>query len=151
MQGMKLYLDVCCLNRPFDDQTQDRIRLESEAVIVILGHFQSGDWQWLGSEVIDFGIAQTPDFYRRYRVRTLVASTDAYIRVGDAEIRRAKYLETLGFSAYDALHLACAESGAADVLLTTDDRFLRRAARVRDELRVAVANPLTWLQEMMKP
>ena len=33
---MAIYLDTCCLNRPFDDQTQDRIRLEAEAVILIL-------------------------------------------------------------------------------------------------------------------
>ena len=28
---MRLYLDICCLKRPFDDQTQPRIRMESEA------------------------------------------------------------------------------------------------------------------------
>jgi hypothetical protein len=58
---MKIYLDVCCLNRPFDDQTQHRIRLESEAVIAILDCCQSKDWQLVGSEVIDFEISQTPD------------------------------------------------------------------------------------------
>jgi hypothetical protein len=26
----RIYLDVCCLNRPFDDQTQARIHLEAE-------------------------------------------------------------------------------------------------------------------------
>ncbi len=33
----QIYLDVCCLNRPFDDQRQDRIRLEADAVLLILG------------------------------------------------------------------------------------------------------------------
>jgi hypothetical protein len=32
----RIYLDVCCLNRPFDDQCQERIRLESEAILLIL-------------------------------------------------------------------------------------------------------------------
>ena len=40
---MKLYLDVSCLNRPFDDQTPTRIRLESEAISVI---FERIGWQW---------------------------------------------------------------------------------------------------------
>jgi hypothetical protein len=31
---LRIYLDACCLNRPFDDQTQERIRLESEAVLL---------------------------------------------------------------------------------------------------------------------
>jgi len=41
---VRIYLDVCCLNRPFDDQTQDRIHLESEAVILILKRVRSGNW-----------------------------------------------------------------------------------------------------------
>ena len=50
---MKLYFDVCCLNRPFDDKTQDRIHLESEAVKAILKHIRKGDWQWISSEVVE--------------------------------------------------------------------------------------------------
>jgi hypothetical protein len=46
-----VYLDVCCLNRPFDDQTQDRIRLEAEAIVLILEHIIRGDWNWLSSLV----------------------------------------------------------------------------------------------------
>jgi hypothetical protein len=56
-----VYLDACCLNRPFDDQTQDRIRLESEAVLLILGHVHRGEWRWSGSEVLSFEIARNPD------------------------------------------------------------------------------------------
>jgi hypothetical protein len=28
---MKIYLDNCCFNRPFDDQGQIRIKIETEA------------------------------------------------------------------------------------------------------------------------
>jgi len=45
MPSMKVYLDVSCLNRPFDDQTQARIRLESEAVTIILDECEHGEWQ----------------------------------------------------------------------------------------------------------
>ena len=58
---MRIYLDVCCLNRPFDDQTQDRIHLESEAVILILKRVRSGNWEWISSEAVDFEVRQTPD------------------------------------------------------------------------------------------
>jgi predicted nucleic acid-binding protein len=57
-------------------------------------------------------------------------------------------LQALGFRPLDALHLACAESGGADVLLTTDDRLRRLASRVSAQLRVRVENPLTWLEEV---
>jgi hypothetical protein len=52
--GILIYLDVCCLNRPFDEQTQERIRLEAEAVLFILTKFQVGDWRLLGSEAPRF-------------------------------------------------------------------------------------------------
>jgi len=59
-------------------------------------------------------------------------------------------LEAWGFSAFDALHLACAESGEVDVFLTTDDRLLRKAGTYAKQLRVRVENPLTWLREVSK-
>jgi hypothetical protein len=33
---MRIYVDMCCLKRPFDDQSQPRIRLDSEAVLALL-------------------------------------------------------------------------------------------------------------------
>jgi len=142
---MRVYLDVCCLNRPFDDQTQDRIRLEAEAVVLILRHLESQEWQWIGSEAVELEIAQTPDEERRTRVRLLMAHGYESIRIESGEVARAQELEQLGFHSVDALHLACAESGTADVFLTTDDRLLRLAARTSESLHVQVANPLAWL------
>ncbi|MCP4701452.1 MAG: type II toxin-antitoxin system VapC family toxin [Gammaproteobacteria bacterium] len=69
------------------------------------------------------------------------------IGIGQAEGERALALEELGFQSMDALHLACAESGIADVLLTTDDKLLKRAGRYADKLCVKVINPVTWLLE----
>jgi predicted nucleic acid-binding protein len=61
--------------------------------------------------------------------------------------QRGIELKMLGFGAFDALHLASAEDAEVDVFLTTDDGLLRRAGRHRDEVRVRVENPLTWLDE----
>ena len=144
----KIYLDVCCLNRPFDDQRQDRIRLEAEAVLLILTHLETGKWPWIGSEVLDLEIEQTPDPQRRHRVKLLTAHVHHYVLVKQAEVERAQQLEALGFHPFDALHLACAESGDADVFLTTDDKLLRRATRLSGQLHVQVENPLTWLKEV---
>jgi hypothetical protein len=65
---MLIYLDVFCLNRPFDDQTQDRIRLEAEAVLLILERCQAGEWRLLSSEAVDYGISRIPDVDRRRKV-----------------------------------------------------------------------------------
>jgi predicted nucleic acid-binding protein len=144
----KIYLDVCCLNRPFDDQSQARIRLEAEAVLMVLARCETGDWEWLGSEVIGFEIKQTPDLERRRRVKVLALHSYHSVAVGQKEVERAQELESWGVSAFDALHLACAESGGADVFLTTDDHLLRKAAAYAGQLRCRVENPLTWLREV---
>lgn len=146
---MKVYLDVCCLNRPFDDQEQERIRLEAEAVLLILARFQVGQWQWLSSEVVADEIAQTPDPKRRERLLYLVMHAHESFTLSENEIQRAMELRNLGFGDMDALHLACAENEKADVFLTTDDRLQRLA----ESLRVLVDNPLDWLvaQKETKP
>ncbi len=58
---MKIYMDVCCYNRPFDDQTQDKIRIESDAILAVLSKCISDQWKLLSSEVIDIEIEKTPD------------------------------------------------------------------------------------------
>jgi len=144
-----IYLDVCCLNRPFDDQSQDRIRLESEAVILILEHCYRGEWHWLSSQFVQLEVSKSPNQVRRERVQRIVEFAHTLIEANAKIIERGKQLEELGFTTYDALHVACAESAEADVLLTTDDRFVRRSKRHRKELRIRVENPLTWLREVL--
>ena len=142
----KIYLDVCCLNRPFDDQAPERIRLEAEAVMLILARVESGAVHLVGSEVIQHEIAADRDARRRERVRALAHMASVEIQLTSALEARAVTIAALGVSPLDALHLACAEI-AAEVFLTTDDRLLKRAARVAGQLKVAVKNPLTWLDE----
>ena len=145
-----LYLDVCCLNRPLDDQTQERIRLEAESVLLILARAEAGDWEWISSDVVDFEVEQTPSPFRRGRVRLMAASAHRRVRREPAVVARAQVLEALGFRPVDALHLACAESGNADVFLTTDDQLSRLGQRHAERLRIRVANPVTWLREVME-
>jgi len=54
--AMKIYLDTCCLNRPFDDQSQERIRLETEAMMIILARLSRKEWTWLGSQALEIEI-----------------------------------------------------------------------------------------------
>ena len=143
----KIYMDVCCWNRPFDDQTQARVHLEAEAVLAVVSEIEGGQLQLLHSEVVDLEIANAPDLKRRERLQALIPRRHRYVRHEQRMSSRALELEQRGFSGIDALHLACAESAGADVLLTTDDRLLRLASRHEKVLRVRVANPLAWMQD----
>ena len=72
---MRIYLDVCCLNRPFDDQTQNRIHLEAEAIITIMKFVENGQWDLLNSDSIFYEINKIPDPERKMKVRILVSKS----------------------------------------------------------------------------
>jgi hypothetical protein len=145
----RIYLDVCCLNRPFDEQRQDRIRLEAEAVLLILGRCEAGVWQWLSSAFVEEEVNNTPSHERRARVRNMLSGAHRTVALMATAVVWAQELKAMGFRTYDALHLACAEQATVDVFLTTDDHVLRIATRHAAQLKVRVANPLEWLLEVI--
>jgi len=147
---MKIYLDVCCLNRPFDDQTQDRIHLEAEAILSILNHSRTTGWSVIGSDAIDLEILKMPDKDKRLMVQILSTIIDEHVRVDAGVERRALELKKAGLKAMDALHVACAEKGKAKILLTTDDNLLSKTLKNQRTLKVKVENPLRWVMEVLK-
>jgi hypothetical protein len=98
---MRVYLDVCCLNRPFDDQTQARIHLESEAVLIALGRLTSGDWEWVSSEAVDLEIRRTPDQGRRSRTALIARYAKINVQVDEQVVERAAELQSFGFQTFD--------------------------------------------------
>lgn len=146
---MRIYLDVCCLNRPYDDQRQDRVHLESEAIITILKHIESKEWSWISSGVVNYEISQTSDEERKGRLQSLVHWASVFIAVDESACIRAKEIQQLGIKTYDALHIACAEQGEADVFLSTDDRLIRAVKRSKEKISMEIENPLLWLQKVV--
>ena len=146
-QRAALYFDGCCLNRPFDDQTQIRIRLEAEAVLLIIFQLRLSGWEWIGSDVLSYEIDRMPDPERRLRVESLMSGIGRRVLLEPGMVSRAEDFMQLGLNAYDALHVVSAESGGAEALLTTDDRFIRAVRRNASKFNVRVTNPLRWLEE----
>ena len=144
---MRIYLDVSCLNRPADDQRQTRIRLEAEAITLILGHVETGKWTHVASQMVLIEINANPDPNKRRRAKQLLPSPALIAPLTSAIWSRAADCEAMGFKPADAVHVAAAEGAEADILLTCDDRMLKTARRNRQKLHVRVANPLSWLQE----
>lgn len=145
----RIYLDTCCLNRPFNDRSQERIRREAEVILAVLERCTRGEWRWISSDAIADEVAQIRDGSHRLRVTLLAEGAHEQIALENVHVERARVLQSVGFGSMDALHLACAEAASADVLLTTDDRFVRVARRVADQLRTRVLNPVAWLEEVV--
>ena len=144
---MRVYLDTCCLSRLFNEQIQERIRNETGAVQRILDAIAEGQLKWIVSQALTTEVSKIRDWKHRNYLQVLINGASHHIKISLKENNRGKELEKLGFKHFDALHLACAESGNATVLLTTDDRLVRKANRLYAELRVKVQNPHIWLQE----
>jgi hypothetical protein len=146
--NVKVYLDVCCFNRPFDDQSQDRIRLETEAVLLIIDKVSKGKWVLVSSAAIEVELKNIADKYRQKMLRDFTMDIySEHVKYTPQIIKRAKALAELGFKKMDALHLACAEDAKVDIFLSTDDRLLKNAVRNVLILKVVVDNPLTWLRK----
>jgi predicted nucleic acid-binding protein len=117
--------------------------------MIILARLQRKEWIWLGSQVLEIEIDRAPDADQRSRLKRIAGYMGQVVAIGQKELNRASELEKLGFSGFDAVHLACAESGGADIFLSTDDRLLKRAKRFAKKIHVKVANPLDWMKEMI--
>jgi predicted nucleic acid-binding protein len=140
-------LDACCLNRLTDDQGQPRIAREAEAMERIFRLVRAKAIQWSSSTALEAETGSNPDPERRYEVEVLLLLATDSIPLSSEIVQRAKELEALGYGAFDALHVSSAEAGATEVLLTTDDRFIKRAARAVGSPRVRILNPVEWLRE----
>jgi predicted nucleic acid-binding protein len=138
---VRVYLNTSALNRPFDDLSAERVRLEAEAVSQIVAAIESGRLELASSEYLDFEVGQIPDPERAYRVRTILRRADVQIALGPAAVERARSLERVGLRGLDALHIAAAEAAQARLLITTDDRMVRRARRLGEDLAIRVVRP----------
>jgi predicted nucleic acid-binding protein len=148
---MKIYFDTCCLNRPFDDQRQPRIRLEAESVTLILEKIRQREWEWIGSEILVYEIGQAVNAERKERLLLLAQEANRTVEISKKILDRAEALSSLGFGEYDALHLASAESAKVDVFLTTDDPLQKIADKNKKRLSsFIVINPVKWLEETLK-
>lgn len=145
---MIIYLDNCCYNRPFDDQTQERIHLESEAILTILRRGQAGTYKIAGSEILELEMERMHDEAKKQWVKELYKTVTVRIQYSK-EIRKRsqEIMEQSKIRTFDSLHIAAAESVGADVMLTTDDKLEKMAERL--ELKIKVRNPLRFAWEVI--
>jgi predicted nucleic acid-binding protein len=109
-----------------------------------------GEAEWKASVVLDAEIRRNPDGAGRNDALKLLSLAGEFVRPHRVSLERAGALEAIGYGAFDALHLACAEQAAVDALLTTDDRFIGRAGRRLGKPTVPVLNPVNWLRKRLR-
>ena len=138
-----LYLDNCSFNRPFDDQTQLRISLESQAKLFIQQQIQSGHFGLLWSYVLEYENNRNPFEVRRNSVMSWKEIAAKFIEETDDIIAFGESLMKRGVKMYDALHVACAYHGGCDRVITVDKGLLNKQIN-----EIVIQNPIDFVREL---
>ena len=141
---MKIYLDNCCYNRPYDDQSQLRISLETQAKLHIQDLVKHKKTDLVTSYVLWYENSQNPFEVRKLSISEFIQENTAeYIDVDKAEDIRTKAEEIMktGVKMKDAYHIACAIYAKCNYFLTTDDRLLKYASE-----EIQMLNPIDFIR-----
>jgi predicted nucleic acid-binding protein len=141
-KNMKIYLDNCCFNRPFDDQSSMRVKLEAEAKLFIQEKIIIGKLQLLWSHILEYENMQNPFVERRNTIIEWKQIATKKILGTKNVVSRASKLTQLGIKSKDALHVASAIEGKAEYFLTTDDKLLKKLTGSKE---LVVINPVTFI------
>ena len=129
---MRVYLDNCAFNRPFDDQLQIRIRLESDAKLYLQEKIKQHQIDLIWSYILDFENEQNPFEERQRAIAKWKVQAIITIEETSSLLTATTMLVEIGLSAKDALHVACAIEGQADYFVTTDDKLIKKLASFRE-------------------
>ncbi|MDP1620914.1 MAG: hypothetical protein Q8M08_01110 [Bacteroidales bacterium] len=124
--SLKLYLDNCCFNRPFDDQTHIRIRIETEAKLHIQFKIVQKEFLLAWSYILDYENSMNPFIDRQTIIENWKNRSFKQVIENSTLLNNAKQIENLGVRAKDALHIACAIDANCDYFITTDDQILKK-------------------------
>ncbi len=141
---MKIYLDNCCFNRPFDDQKQLRIKLETEAKLDIQEKIVQGKLELTWSYILDFENEANPFEQRKLAIKDWKVHACVDTDVTKEILETAERFDRMGVRSKDALHLACAVAMKCDYFLTTDDQLVKKASGVTE---IKVTDPVSFIRE----
>ena len=143
---MKIYLDMCCFNRPYDDQTQARIHLETGAKLLLQQKIKDAECDLIWSSVLDFECHNNPFNERRHAIMQWRRLAKANVLVSAEIITQAKTLENHGIGKFDALHIACAVVGQADLFVSTDDRLIKKMRHLKTMLTMLPGEAIAFVE-----
>jgi hypothetical protein len=138
----KIYLDLCALCRPYDDQSYTRIHLETTAVQLILRAIERGDYELFYSPVHEKEISDISNYQERVDLLYLLKEIGRKMSFsGMNGRRRAEYLVDAGLGVADAAHIAYAEQAGA-VFISCDDKLIKKCNKL--DVTIWTTNPVMF-------
>lgn len=144
---MRIYFDMCSLQRPLDDKTQLRVLVEAEAVLGILAMCEVGHVELVSSDALVFEIDANADIMRRDFAAQVISKAKKFVKTDDRLRAEAQKIIAAGIKPLDALHLASAIAAQAEFFCTCDDRLLKKA-RSLNTAQTKILTPLELVSEI---
>lgn len=142
---MRIYLDMCCYNRPYDDQSQMKVNLEAQAKLHIQKGIVEHKYDLIGSYTLDYEVSKNPFEMRRASIKAFIsANMKGYVgieRDGIIAPMAAEIMAT-GVKEKDAFHTASAIYAGCDYLISTDTRLLKYKSDA-----IKLVNPIEFVAE----
>ncbi|MEX0662525.1 MAG: hypothetical protein WEA58_07410 [Balneolaceae bacterium] len=139
---MRIYLDNCSFNRPFDDQHQIRIRIEAEATLYIQSLIDQGKLELIWSYILEYENLANPYEFRQMVIQNWKRKAKKRIRENEQILKMAEQLTGYTLKAKDALHIACAIEAECKYFITTDDKILNKNSKINN---IEIVNPIDML------
>ena len=142
---MRIYMDLCCFNRPFDDQNAPQIYIETEAKLIIQNMIIQGEIELVWSYMLDYENSANPDDAVKETIDRWKKVSVAMTEQTDGILSIANRLKKIGIGTKDAVHVACAAFLKADCFVTVDKGIIERRDRIAE---IAILNPIEFVQKL---
>lgn len=142
---MRIYLDNCCYNRPYDDQSQLSINLETQAKLQIQEDIKNNKYELVTSDILNYEVHNSP-YTSHIRAIAEYIEDNSSLHVGaewEEQINeKARGIMCTGVKYKDACHVASAIFAQCDYFISTDKRLLKYQT---DE--ITMINPIEFIRE----
>lgn len=141
---LKVYLDNCCYNRPYDDQSNLTVSLETQAKLFVQGQIRDGCLDMVSSYILDYENSCNPFANRRTSISSFLTLAETFVGADHAQHIQeyAEQIMETGVKEKDSLHVACAIFAKSDYFITTDYRLLKYKS---DDIRII--DPIRFVLE----
>ncbi|MCL1933853.1 MAG: PIN domain-containing protein [Candidatus Azobacteroides sp.] len=141
----RIYLDNCCFNRPYDDQTQLRIYLETQAKLYIQSLVYENKIELVWSFILEFENSCNIFKGKKRAIAQWEKLCSSFVGKSEEIKTIAKEIIATGVKEVDAVHVACAITGNCDYFITVDKRLLKY-----QDKRIIICNPIEFINDIEK-
>ena len=142
---MRIYLDMCCYNRPYDDQSQIKVSLETQAKLHIQDRIVGQELELVSSYMLRYECGQNPFHMRQQAILEFIdANTSAYVDIDRRNVieTTAEKIMVTGIKFKDACHVASAVYAKCNYFISTDKRLLKYKTE-----EIKMVTPIEFIME----